>query len=128
MKQSNELLASANNIAIIKALLRSAMFDIVLMADDGHAWQRLNRHIRSYHPIDSASYSAVLISLACPGCCYFPISRWIKNEIRAIRAHGGCVGIPLQDKMFLSFSAITIFVLLALILMTFDISMVRKHI
>jgi hypothetical protein len=72
MKQSNELLASANNIAIIKVLLRAAMFDIVLMADDGYAWQRLNRHIRSYHPIDSASYSAVLISLACPGAAISP--------------------------------------------------------
>ncbi len=128
MKQANEILASTNNITAIKALLRAAMFDIVFQNDDGYAWLRLNRHIRSYHPIDSASYSALLISLSGPGCCYFPISKWIKNEIRVIRANGGSVGMPLPDKVFLSLSAIIIVVLLVVILMTFDISMLENYI
>lgn len=126
MEQSTELMARANNIFTIKELLNAAIFDIARRAGDGYAWQRLCRHIRSYQPIDRESHSVVLKSLARQDCCYFPIILWIKTEVRAIRAQGGNVGMPLSDKVFLSISATVIMVLLVVILFTFDISMVRN--
>lgn len=119
------ILASTNNIQIIKELLSRAVWNCLFRDPDGYGWVRLCRHVRSYNPVDRTSYLKMRMILDEGHCCYFQVARWIKGEVKAIKRNGGQVGMPLKDKIFLVCSSVAIIVLMSVIVATLDVSKLK---
>lgn len=119
------ILASTNNIQIIKGLLSEAAWNCLFRDPASYGWVRLCRHVRSYNPVDRASYTKMRMILDEGHCCYFQVARWIKCEVKAIRRHGGHIGMPLKDKIFYACSSAAIITLLSVIVTTLDVSKLK---
>ncbi|HDX8426148.1 hypothetical protein ACEUAI_21070 [Aeromonas veronii] len=119
------ILASTNNIQIIKGLLSGSVWNCLFKHPEGYGWVRLCRHVRSYNPVDRASYMKMRMILDEGHCCYFQVARWIKREIKAIRRNGGQVGMSLKDKIFYACSSAAIITLLSVIVTTLDVSKLK---
>lgn len=120
-----KILASTNNIQIIKGLLSRSVWNCLFRDPEGYRWARLCRHIRSYNPVDRTSYLKMRVILDEGHCCYFQVARWIKCEVKAIRRYGGQIGMPLKDKIFCVCSSAAIIALMSVIVATLDMSKLK---